>query len=646
MKINEKDFKHLVDGKEFVSILKKLNSLPKGGNPHPYFERLMILISSRMAQDIVPILYPYLVAFATESDDFAYINFLVNMKLGFYLRGDMNRLSDEHIREYLGGMYHMRTQMGMIAPKEDLGWPDEFKSMYLWNGMMLYSHSPDLLLLSRQGHFDKAFKVKCPCCGNDVHSLCIDVKNPENMSKITPCDLPEKSGEVLFFDDIMGTFWHIFHDFGEEYFVKVLPYVYGSYECTKCHETSRVADAMKCEQFENDPPFRPTEELMKRLNDIILEDFSVNVVEKWMIICYSVSLHRQYYGLNSMRALWLPVQAARMFETLLDEEGRVHLLLNVEKCLEIGEGSEEDRVNLLMVSSDLMADMWLEDENSMDSGKILAYCDEASEVSKKVWGGEDERTKMAEMSAVVLRGLLNPEEEIVLLEEFYNQLDGNTYGEVAMRMENYLYSAYQQVGDFDKVLQYKKAEIDHIMENIGDDSVEAAFLISELGDIYGEAEDYENARISYEKVIGYLKEGDLKEYGMPSLLSDFSEGKKKLKIKDDSEITPQIWLLHETLLALGDMDFEEEKYAEALGQYERATELVDWVFEGKYVASGVNYVKLASVYEKMGDKKRGKDCAEKAVKVLKIRLKQSDSEEELHAAQHFLDDAEEIVARI
>lgn len=646
MKINEQDFKHLPDKKEFITVLKKLNSLGENDNPHPYFERLMMLISGHMASEIVPILYPYLVALTVESEDFSFINFLVNMKLGFYLRGDLNQLSDEKIRQYLGGMYGLRSTIGTKPPEGGVDWPEDFKSMYLWNALMIYSHSPDLLVLSRQGHFDKAFKVKCPHCGNADHSLCIDVNNMDNTSKITPATTPEKKDEVLFFDDIYNSFWWVFESFGETYFSKVLPYVYGEHECTKCNQTSKVIEAMRAAQFVDDPPFVATEALLERLEKLVMDDYSGNMAEKWMLTQFSVSLHRGLYGEKSLKSYILPTKASHMFPNMLGTQGEAFLISEVERTLEGSTEPTVDRGELMRFLLLLLKKQKDEEGNIKNLDKIWKYTDEVIDIFTKECGTEDKTTRIVILNKVLFQSQqAEGSEKIKILEDFYGSIDLEKDPDTAERLEVFLSEGYSEESNFEKAIFYKKRQMEHISKDYGDDSDIYADYLVELGEIHQKANETTEAKSCYEKAFEIQIREIGEDFQLPPLLKEWSKGKKKLtkKLKEEIDLFHPVGIVCETLKNMGDLHLQLGAFSEALKEYEKASELWDWMNDIPSVESGHNLLKMAIAHEKLGDKKVAKSLGEKSAKILKIRLKQSEFEQEIKEATEYLKEIETLL---
>ncbi len=307
MKVNPNDFKHLPQGKQFVEVLEKMFALKEGESPYALHQQLLQLISHTISKDSIPYTLPYLVALAIESRDFSFVNLLGNVKLGFYHRGDVDKLSPTQLRQYLAGLHNIRQKLPLTKIENTDTMDKDFKSLYVWNSIILYSFSNQILPLSKCGRFTTPFKVECLHCRNDIHSLYIDGENPENTKSITPAPKPQP-WNGLFCDDLYPLMATACDHLNEEYFAKILPYVFGTYRCTVCEKENRVIDAMARYQPENaPPPFTPTVEFLRRL-ELLMLNLEVPG-EKWEFAKFIVAQYRNIQGLHSPEALFTILQA-------------------------------------------------------------------------------------------------------------------------------------------------------------------------------------------------------------------------------------------------------------------------------------------------------------------------------------------------
>ncbi len=645
MKIKESDLQDLPMKKEFFSVLKRLNQLKDGESPHHLFESLMMLISRTMAGDSVPILFPYLVELALKSTDFSYLNFVVNMKLGFYHRGDLNLLDDDQILEYVQGLLRLRQTMPLHPPKDAQQWPEEFKSIYLWNAMLLYSHSPDLLVLSRQGQFSAPFKVKCPHCGNDIHSLHIDAADLSRSSHITPAAAPEKSKGLFPFDDVYRGFYHILEDFQEKHFSKILPYVYGSYECTVCNQKSVVMDAIKCYQFVEDKPYIPDESFLNRLEGLIFNQSAGVVSEKWILTSFAVSMHRSAYGLESLQAILVAVRAVRGFTLLgvLESSGEVGQEVLEEALLLLEKNPEK---TLLRGKTLRYVALLLQQLHKEKGAEVIALYEESLAIFTEELGAEAEESRGVALNLAVQRSYET--ESLLPLEEMYEKIDREKEFDTAERLEAFLQEGHAMRNEFEQAIFYKKRQIQHIIREYGEESDVFADITRELGKLHLKNQEIDLASACFQQAFQIHINELGREYLLPPLLRNLAHGAKKLtkKAKEDAELGDRARSASQSLMDLGDIAFGAGEYEQALKQYQKARELWDWVTDIRFVESGVHCLVIALAQEKLGDQKSAKEFSKKAIQIFQIRQKESAYEQEKEKAQQYMERAEDLLKRL
>lgn len=617
MKIREQDFKNIPQKKEFVAVLKKLNSLPDNGNPHPFFEELMLLLSGHLAQDVVPTVYPYLVAFAMERSDFAYVNFIVNLKIGFYLRADISALSEKEIREYLGGMFHLRSQMGLVATEQAINMDEDFKSIYLWNAMMLYSNSPDAVALSRHGRFEKPFKVKCPHCDNDVHSLCINVDDMQHTSNITPADGVESMAEIFFFDDIYSVFKQVCDSFQEKYFSRVLPYVYGSYECSQCHGSSLVIDAIKKYQFQEDKPFIPREEFLGKLQEIVLNDFSMHPSEQWMMTQFIVSGYRAIEGHYSLKALNTFLLISSKKHKMLGAEGGRFALTAAEKILSLNQEKTAVRGEVLYHLIQLL------EGKKGEEGKIAEYYQELVTLYTQLFGQEQEKTQAALLHQKIHHATTNPEKELEILSEYYESLNKLTQNQSMDILSRHLSHVLAKKGDFQEAVSWKEKELSHKVAKYENNSLEHGVFLTELAVMHQKAGNLSQGEETFLRSLDLQYTGILEKYHLPDA---FFQG----KLKKNGAYPQGIYLDANGLCfahnLLGDLYAEKKDHEKALECYENGMKIREWITDFRGVESADSFLNQAIAWKNLGDKKKAKALAEKALKLFEIRVKQEQDE--------------------
>ncbi len=121
--------------------------------------------------------------------------------------------------------------------------------------LFLCTHSNDLIPLYPQYPFDKAMHVRCPHCGDDVHSL----------------HLKENAGLIAQRDSFLPTEerWDVFSvamafliDIHEETLIQFLPFLYGTISCPVCGKESRVMDLLLSYYYEAEGGTPPSDALV------------------------------------------------------------------------------------------------------------------------------------------------------------------------------------------------------------------------------------------------------------------------------------------------------------------------------------------------------------------------------------------------
>lgn len=638
MKMREQDFKKIPQRKDVVAILKKLNDLPENGNPHPYFEKMMLLMSGHLAQDIVPAIYPHFVGFAMERNDFSYLNFLANIKLGFYMRGDLTKITGQELREYLGGMFRLRSKIGLIPSEEGINLDENFKSIYLWNALMIYSNSTDILALSRQGRFEKPFKVKCPHCDNDIHSLCINVDAMEHTSHITPAEPVEFSSEVLFFDDIYSVFKGVFDNFQEKYFSRVLPYVYGTYECSQCHQSSQVIEAMKKYQFQEAPPFIPTDAFLNQLEELVLMDSSMHPIEHWMITQFIVSGYRGKEGDYSLNAMKSVLRICVERHQMLGLAGEVYVLREADKILSNNTEKSVLRGEVLSYLTLVLSRQPQQGEN------ILEYHQEIVEIYQDLLGEDHEKTLEARLRQKIQSASMDTSQEMEVLTEFYQSLPEEYPPFLRGELEQHLASLHKEKKQYTEAVHWQKKIVAQKEGEYGAESFRFGLIVQDLAQIYELMEENSLCEETYLKALDIMLTAFRSEFHLSESFQ--KEKPQKKKERQSNDFRQQMDAICGGYGCLGEFYFNGKEYQKSFESHEKAMDLWDFMSEVKGLESAAQRLSQAVALEQLGEMKKAKTLTEKAVKILEIRLKHETNPELLELAENGMENGKALLERL
>ncbi|MFI3254862.1 MAG: tetratricopeptide repeat protein [Eubacteriales bacterium] len=588
MKINENDFKKLPQGKEFVAILEKMFALKEGESPFPLYEELLKLVSMTVAFDSVPVLFPYLVALAMESRDFTFVNFVGNLKLGFYHRGDLKKLSPANLREYLGGLHNMRTRLPLVGIQNIAEMGKEFTSLYFWNAFTLYSYSHDVVALSKRGQFTSAFKVECAHCGNDIHSLYIDGKNPEKTETIVPAEKPEP-WDGLFCDDLYAPMVAVTENLQEEYFSKILPYVFGTYRCSICEKENNVMEAMARYAATEQPCFVPTLEYLKQLELLTLQLMIPE--EKWEFCKFLVGQYRNLEGKHSPNALLVILQITQGMRQGFAPDMHRKLLAHCEKELSF----VPENTPILWRIYQLFATTW---EFHGDLEKAEDYFQKAFDFADSTIGLDSvEALALYEAKAFYQSRRLTENQEAPLLEHEAKLLkDPEKHATRLHIFHMALVGVYEKQEKYPEAIEVQKK----LLERVAGKEAEGDFL-GKLGDLLAKAGQEKEAQEALEQSLAcHLKSLNIK-------------GEKgKLSKKEKPKAIQKVISACRCHYRMAEIAFEGGDYALAVTNTERALELWDW---GVNLSDGF----LADIYYLLGHsqwkmgKSKGKPNVEKAL---------------------------------
>lgn len=653
MKLKEKDFKDLPEGKKILSILRQLSNLKEGEPAFPLFQQLMQVFSQHLASETVPTIFPYMIDFAAQSNDLSFVTFVMNMKLGFYQRADLNQLTDQQLKDYLLGMNRLKKEVPLILPAASESWPPEFKRLYLWSAMMLYSFSSDVLVLSRYGEFQSAFKVKCCHCGNDIHSLHINVNDLSQSSQITPAP-PPKSGQEMFFDDVYRSFYPIFQKAEEEHFTKILPYVYGSYYCTVCNQINSVMEAAKASLMQEEPYPTPDDQFIKRLKNLVTELGKGDLVEQWCFAQFTVSQLRLVHGLDSLEAYCyaFPVllQSNHAFSSIPMEILRENALELLKK-----EGqSPEDSAQLyhwLAVSYGREMDK---------TGKLTCVAPaqdcfhEAKTRMSTLFGEEHPAYRQTLRAEALFLSQLSSNDKAKPLLDFYKSMNPEMENEEMATMEGQISSLLANTGDLEQALLFKEKELQRAKDNFGEKSAVVAGFLRQKGGLFLRQEEFDQAKDCFHQAFEINIHALGKEYLLPPLLRTIAHNANKLRkvAHENRELWERASSATESLSDLGDIDMRRQDFDSALKNYQKAAELWDWATairfgDGvRFTKSGNLYLNIALSHAMLNDSKSAKQFCKKARIIYEIRQKQTEHPEEAEICRNMIVKTDELLGRL
>lgn len=622
MKINESLFAPLNNGKEMVKVLKEMAALKPEEAPFPLYEKLLGLIAQTQAEESVPVIFPYLAELARTQKNIVYLNFVANTKLGFYHRGNMHRLPPDKIREYLASLYNLRKNVPLLNEGLLKEATEDFKSLYLWNGVMLHSYSKEAYLLSRLGQFTSPFKVKCRHCGNDIHSLHINGEHPEETKSITPAAKPEP-WEKLFCDDVYSFMMEITEQHGEQFFSKVLPYLYGTYTCSVCGKENQVIDALGCYVREEQPWFVASLEMLQQLE--IVSTRLTTPAERWEFIKYVVAQYRVMEGTHSPRGLSFLMRSLMQYWDGYSPDMQENLM---NYCVSEFSHVPDD--------SSLYGDLQQYMGNLMEKvGKLekaQEYYDSSLAYAKENYGLEaPEALGIQEAIAFSKSRQLKTGKEAPLLEIY--DLVKQHGKDKPIRLQLFrlalrqCYEAQENFAEAVKVQEELIADLSN-EERLGE-------FQNVLGSLYLKAGDKEKGKDILESALNIC----LKAVGMSAAEAKFPKKIKKTNVDQAKEATAVLYAAL-SCLRLAEIALEAGEHKQVSDYARRGSTVLDWGIPVPVTVKGDLLMVEAQSLRAQGKDKEAISFAEKAVKVFELTEKRAkhspELEKSLEKAREFL----------
>lgn len=607
--------------KELASLLKKME---KSENPDEYLNELIPMIMGTEEAKLTAMIFPYITDMAINGGNLVLTQFLAEAKLRM-MRFDLNILSDEVLDGYLTAIHNLQLSLACIV--EDADWQDNFKTAYLYISLMIHSFSEDVIAFGENYFFDNAFHVKCPHCGNDLHSLYIAPDAGSQRSNVVPADMEGKKWDGLYFDDILTAFSCCFENSGEKYITKLLPYLYGTYKCTKCKKESIVMDAVKAYLFEKAAPWKPEKEYMMRIEDMIARAIKKADQRKaWFLAKYGVSLYKSLYGENNLDGHILALETGCQITTVFGFRFAQNI---ARKALEAAEepGQPEDKAaRIYHLAGVAYSNDYSKAANDLEAAFL--YFEKAQKLYAKLYGEESEQAARAKIANARVAAEYGDETEDdnnmqPLLDELLSlqNKEGDNEDDIA-NLHHLIAEQYFDRGEYDKAIEHDLLHLSYICKEYGEDSDIAADYTREIGEFYQEAGDIDQALAYYEKAMDINIREMGKKYLLPPLLRNAVHSALKIfnAAAGDVELSDRALSASESFVDMGNLEMERGRYKKALKAYQKAWELRDWVTFVEFVESGDIMVKIGEAYEALNDLDHGLESYSRALFIYNRRI--------------------------
>lgn len=641
MKLNDKAIKKLPHGKAVLSLLKTIDKNTKAKNmtnSGKEVRELLHYVEDSSNPTLTTLTFLQLIGFLHASPDFSFITGIRELKNTTYQRKNLEDLDGSELQTFIFGMYLIRHRI-TFNEKIDTD-QEKFISLYLREIVQIYCHSTDVLVFEKYKDFSQAIKVKCPHCGNQIHSLTIH-PDPSKSSKIQPKFTPKQKDQTLFFDDVYAFFYQLCLVYQEEHYLKILPYIYGTYQCAVCHEKNSVIDSIKEYQFQEEPPFLASDPFLEQVKNLCFLPWQPSLQPSWEMIRYYVSLHRNRKDLDSLEAYIVPLEWVASLpheETISQQLPQLGMPQGLPRGYEIlveevVEGLAQEghstltRGKVLCSLAYFLQKQGDEDGFIKDASTVLAYYTEAEQLIRKELGEEHPEYLKCFLRKLLFRSQMgrNLSGQVDPLLDVYNTMDKTKHPDLTLEIERRLSDVYSKAKYFRLAGVYLEKTIPESVlaeETFYGQNVQVAL---ETAGYYLQGDEFTDAHRLLRKILEINIPLLTANYTLPPLISPSKNKGKPLKKeeKEDFFLRKKVRETSFAYLMLGDISFHNEIYTESLDHCRKALELYLWVFPDTpedSILAEFNY-KLARSYWKLEDKKSAQKSCKTALHIYDTFLK-------------------------
>lgn len=556
------------------------------------------------------------------------LNFLCAIKL-VLLGVDKASLGEEIYFHYFDSLERLQSFCSQLLAPEQLkqlnpSERSEFAIIY----MTIMLHSCEPMVFSMYHPFQQAFHVSCPHCGNDIHSLYVNVEEPDKCSHIIQAAIPKGTqGEILLPEDTYQWFYQYLSDAEEEYYIRLLPYLYGNHICGKCKQPYRVIDGMTeyIKKFYISIPIPTKKEIEKNQKHAKENQKKGNYEKALFYHMYALFLQEELSDKNYVDIAKIYLQISTDYTFMLQYQ---HQKLFAKKAVAILEGWKDVPLELAkayrMVGVAYAKGCVEEEEKQKEFAKAEEYYNKAKEIFDRELGiGNDESMHVNYNLALMLaeqqqdaEGGIKLLKENIQLEEEKSSPDEDKIAEIHKTISD-IYM--EELEDYKNSIHHFQPYLDYICKEYGEDSDMAADSYHELAERYQELDEIDAAAKYYERALEININEMGKVYLLPSMFKKAATGMLKLLNinKDDQELMQRSMSTAESFDDIGFLYLEHKKYKKAMKAFYKALALRKWVFQHPTKEFGDSYANIAKVYEAQEKIKEMAEAYRKAISIYK-----------------------------
>ncbi len=498
----------------------------------------------------------------------------------------------------------------LLAPKQIKEMAPSDKSALAMLYVSLMCPAPDGVAFLFNRPFEQAFHVRCPHCGNDLHSLYIGLDDANRDKDILEAALPEAAqlGERITAAETYRWLYSYLEAAGETYYRLLLPRLYGQHRCSQCQAVYGVMEGILgyLEEYSLPLPLAGEEEITRNLHFARALMLKGEYERAEYYYQLSRLQQRRVSGAASVKVARIDLQIAALCQ-LKHEDARQRFL--AQRALDTLKALGEQPLDTAQAYL-LLASAWPADEAADNHAleEALLYYQQALRLFERELGTDSEqaqaiRQNMAQLFSEKEGGL---EKHVQLLEEMIAKQRSSERPDAEMiaHISKELAEVYAQVlADYEQAILYYWDYLDYICAVYTPESNRAADCYWALAALYAEngqgvlAAEYEEQSL----IIRIREMG--RRYLLPDIFKDMLAGVTQAVEKESNPegLTPLSLSIAESFDDLGKRHLQNGEPQKALLAFNKALALRLWVIDKPMKEVGDSYLYFAEAWRAFGD---------------------------------------------
>ena len=542
--------------------------------------------------------------------------------------------------QYYDTLWRLESAAGqLLAPDQLEEMSQADKSAFAMLYVSLLCPTPDSVAFLFNRPFEQAFHVRCPHCGNDLHSLYVGFDEANRDKDIVEAELPETLGQKLP-EDTYPWLAAYLKAMGETYYATLLPRLYGEHTCGQCGQPYKVMEGMVGYIAHNvmDIPLPAGDEIARNL------EFAKGIMLKgeydpaYFYFRLAREQQKRISGEQSLEVARIDLQMTPVFQFRHDYAMQ---RLTAQRALETLQMLGDHPLDLAEAYRRLAyawhADFENDDNNQLDLA--MDYYEQALAIYQAEVGENSEEVRLVRqnMAMLLAEQQKSAQKSLALMQENLKHL---TDPEQIADTHKHMSEVYaEMLNDPAKAIPHYQIYLDYACAAYGAESDFAADCYRDLAELYWQNGEKEVAAKYYEQAL----EINIRELGRQYLLPDIFRSMLTNVLKavgqqpDPEELMVRSMSAAESFDDLGMIYQDEGKPKKALKAFEKALALREWVFDMPIKEIGDSYQHIAEVWEALDDTQKARRYYEQAAQIYEATIEADEKD----GRPIFLSEAEE-----